>query len=226
MVGAADARVSSGTSTRSAISNYASRRCPLRAPASASAPPRRPATPRSVATTRAAVRTRSLPTPGTATRPGARACWPTSSTWPSSATHPGGHIADYGLPVAHERVPDLADVRHADPRRSARMRPQRRRDDPRADCRSACACNGTFLITPICLNKLKSTPEGAGTVLDNSAIIFMPEAGHGTQLNDSDQRRRRPTRSRRWSCSSAGAREGSSPGGTSRLRAAILRKRW
>ena len=34
------------------------------------------------------------------------------------------------------------------------------------------------------LDKLKSTPEGAGNVLDNSAIIFMPEAGHGTQLND------------------------------------------
>jgi hypothetical protein len=34
------------------------------------------------------------------------------------------------------------------------------------------------------LNKLKSTPEGAGTLLDNSAVIFMPEAGHGTQLND------------------------------------------
>ena len=35
------------------------------------------------------------------------------------------------------------------------------------------------------LDKLKNTPEGAGTVLDNSAIVFMPEAGHGTQLNDS-----------------------------------------
>jgi hypothetical protein len=35
------------------------------------------------------------------------------------------------------------------------------------------------------LDKLKNTPEGAGTVLDNSAVIFMPEAGHGTQLNDS-----------------------------------------
>lgn len=35
------------------------------------------------------------------------------------------------------------------------------------------------------LNKLKSTPEGAGSMLDNSAILFMPEAGHGTQLNDS-----------------------------------------
>jgi hypothetical protein len=34
------------------------------------------------------------------------------------------------------------------------------------------------------LNKLKNTPEGAGNVLDNSAIIFMPEAGHGQQLND------------------------------------------
>ena len=34
------------------------------------------------------------------------------------------------------------------------------------------------------LEKLKATPEGAGTVLDNSAIVFMPEAGHGTQLND------------------------------------------
>ncbi len=35
------------------------------------------------------------------------------------------------------------------------------------------------------LDKLKQTPEGDGTVLDHSAIIFMPEAGHGTQLNDS-----------------------------------------
>ena len=35
------------------------------------------------------------------------------------------------------------------------------------------------------LDKLKNTPEGAGTVLDNCAIVFMPEAGHGTQLNDS-----------------------------------------
>ncbi|MDP2343655.1 MAG: DUF1552 domain-containing protein [Deltaproteobacteria bacterium] len=34
------------------------------------------------------------------------------------------------------------------------------------------------------LEKLKSTPEGAGTVLDNSSIVFMPEAGHGRQLND------------------------------------------
>jgi hypothetical protein len=34
------------------------------------------------------------------------------------------------------------------------------------------------------LDKLKNTPEGAGTLLDNSAVIFMPEAGHGVQLND------------------------------------------
>jgi hypothetical protein len=34
------------------------------------------------------------------------------------------------------------------------------------------------------LDKMKSTPEGAGTLLDNSAVIFMPEAGHGVQLND------------------------------------------
>jgi hypothetical protein len=34
------------------------------------------------------------------------------------------------------------------------------------------------------LQRLKDTPEGAGTVLDNSAIVFMPEAGHGLQLND------------------------------------------
>ncbi len=34
------------------------------------------------------------------------------------------------------------------------------------------------------VDKLKQTQEGAGTVLDNSAVIFMPEAGHGTQLND------------------------------------------
>ena len=34
------------------------------------------------------------------------------------------------------------------------------------------------------LDKLKNTPEGAGNLLDNSAIIFMPEAGHGQQLND------------------------------------------
>lgn len=33
------------------------------------------------------------------------------------------------------------------------------------------------------LDKLRSTPEGAGNVLDNSAIVFMPEAGHGRHLN-------------------------------------------
>jgi hypothetical protein len=35
------------------------------------------------------------------------------------------------------------------------------------------------------MDKLKKTPEGAGTVLDNSVVVFMPEAGHGIQLNDS-----------------------------------------
>jgi hypothetical protein len=34
------------------------------------------------------------------------------------------------------------------------------------------------------LDKMKRTPEGAGTLLDHSAVIFMPEAGHGVQLND------------------------------------------
>lgn len=34
------------------------------------------------------------------------------------------------------------------------------------------------------VRKLKETPEGAGTALDNSAIVFMAEAGHGVQLND------------------------------------------
>jgi hypothetical protein len=34
------------------------------------------------------------------------------------------------------------------------------------------------------MDKLKKTPEGAGTVLDNSVMVFMPEAGHGVQLND------------------------------------------
>jgi len=34
------------------------------------------------------------------------------------------------------------------------------------------------------LDKLKNTQEGAGSVLDNSAVVFMPEAGHGQQLND------------------------------------------
>jgi hypothetical protein len=33
------------------------------------------------------------------------------------------------------------------------------------------------------LDKLKRTPEGAGNVLDNSVIVFMPEAGHGRHLN-------------------------------------------
>jgi hypothetical protein len=33
------------------------------------------------------------------------------------------------------------------------------------------------------LDKLKSTPEGAGNVLDNSVVVFMPEAGHGRHLN-------------------------------------------
>jgi hypothetical protein len=33
------------------------------------------------------------------------------------------------------------------------------------------------------LDKLKNTPEGSGNVLDNAAIVFMPEAGHGRHLN-------------------------------------------
>jgi hypothetical protein len=33
------------------------------------------------------------------------------------------------------------------------------------------------------IDKLKSSREGAGSVLDNSAIVFMPEAGHGRHLN-------------------------------------------
>jgi Protein of unknown function (DUF1552) len=33
------------------------------------------------------------------------------------------------------------------------------------------------------LDKLASTPEGAGTALDNSVVVFMPEAGHGRHLN-------------------------------------------
>ena len=34
------------------------------------------------------------------------------------------------------------------------------------------------------LEKLRSTPEGSGNMLDNSVIVFTPEAGHGLQLND------------------------------------------
>lgn len=34
------------------------------------------------------------------------------------------------------------------------------------------------------LEKLKTTPEAGGSVLDHSAIVFLPEGGHGTQLND------------------------------------------
>ncbi|MCA9656474.1 MAG: DUF1552 domain-containing protein [Myxococcales bacterium] len=34
------------------------------------------------------------------------------------------------------------------------------------------------------VRRLKETTEGAGTALDNCAIVFMPEAGHGLQLND------------------------------------------
>ena len=33
------------------------------------------------------------------------------------------------------------------------------------------------------LDKMKNTPEGDGSLLDNSAIVFMPEAGHGRHLN-------------------------------------------
>jgi hypothetical protein len=34
------------------------------------------------------------------------------------------------------------------------------------------------------LQKLKSTTEGAGTTLDNTVALFVPEGGHGLQLND------------------------------------------
>jgi hypothetical protein len=34
------------------------------------------------------------------------------------------------------------------------------------------------------IDKLRSTPEGDGSVLDHSVVVFTPEAGHGLQLND------------------------------------------
>ncbi len=34
------------------------------------------------------------------------------------------------------------------------------------------------------IDKLRSTPEGGGNVLDNSVLVFTAEAGHGRQLND------------------------------------------
>lgn len=34
------------------------------------------------------------------------------------------------------------------------------------------------------VNRLKEASEAGGNLLDNSVIVFMPEAGHGTQLND------------------------------------------
>jgi len=34
------------------------------------------------------------------------------------------------------------------------------------------------------MQKLKDTPEAGGNVLDNTILVFTPEAGHGTQLND------------------------------------------
>ena len=34
------------------------------------------------------------------------------------------------------------------------------------------------------IDRLRSTPEGSGNVLDNSMIVFTAEAGHGRQLND------------------------------------------
>ncbi len=34
------------------------------------------------------------------------------------------------------------------------------------------------------LNKLKETDEGGGKLIDNCAIVFAPEGGHGRQLND------------------------------------------
>ncbi|HKU45234.1 MAG TPA: DUF1552 domain-containing protein, partial [Polyangiales bacterium] len=33
------------------------------------------------------------------------------------------------------------------------------------------------------LDKLRASPEGSSNVLDNSVIVFMPEAGHGRHLN-------------------------------------------
>ena len=34
------------------------------------------------------------------------------------------------------------------------------------------------------MQKLKTTPEGSGNMLDNTVLVFMPEGGHGLQLND------------------------------------------
>ena len=68
-------------------------------------------------------------------------------------------------------------------------------DQVLAAARSEVPGKNVARITSICLqwhmshyayllDKMKKTPEGAGTLLDNSAVIFMPEAGHGVQLND------------------------------------------
>ena len=124
------------------------------------------------------------------------------------------HAADHGLPVAHERasrsrptwaLPVRADLHEVGHNGDAENRGQL----PVSLCLQWHISHYAYL-----LDKLKNTPEGAGTVLDNSAIVFMPEAGHGTQLNDAHVRQRR-TRSRTWCCSSPAAPAGCSRAGTS-----------
>ncbi len=64
------------------------------------------------------------------------------------------------------------------------MRPQRRPGQTAASSPVSTCLKWHLSHYAYLLDKLKKTPEGAGTVLDNSAIVFMPEAGHGVQLND------------------------------------------
>ena len=190
------ASASSATSTRSAISSCASRRCRRTRCGQCQAPtdPGRRSC-RSAATTPASGSDRSPPTPATATST-------TRARLLADLIHMAfvcdlTRVATLQITVfqSHMNVyPISRRARPADPRRPARGRPQRRRRQPRPAPGQHCACSGTSSHYAYLLDKLKNTPEGAGNVLDNSAIVFMPEAGHGLQLNDASSPERHALR--------------------------------
>ena len=64
------------------------------------------------------------------------------------------------------------------------------------------------------IGKLRDTPEGGGTLLDNIALVFLHEGGHGLDTATGEEEQL-PLAPRTWPASSRAARAASSAGSTS-----------
>src|SRR5262249_36974129 len=173
-------------STRFAISRFALRPCPRPWGGNASTPWTPEPTPPSEETTRERAPTRSPPTRATATRPHARlladlihmafVCDMTRvATLQITVFQSQMNVFPITDPLG---VPVHADLHECGHNGDAQTRGQ----IPVSTCLQWHISHYAYL-----LNKLKNTPEGAGNVLDNSAIVFMPEAAPGLPLHHSER---------------------------------------